>query len=34
MVLYTNRGLGVVGLPVRFFCRPEISVITLRSPRV
>lgn len=31
MALYTNRGLGVVGLPVRFFCRPEITVITLRS---
>lgn len=31
MVLYTNRGLGVVGLPVRFFCRPEITVLTLRS---
>jgi predicted MPP superfamily phosphohydrolase len=31
LVLYTNRGLGVVGLPIRFFCRPEITVITLRS---
>lgn len=29
MHVYTNRGLGVVGLPLRFFCRPEISVITL-----
>ena len=34
LVLYTNRGLGVVGLPVRFFCRPEITVITLRSLKV
>jgi predicted MPP superfamily phosphohydrolase len=33
LVLYTNRGLGVVGLPVRFFCRPEISVITLHPPK-
>jgi uncharacterized protein len=29
MHLYTNRGLGVVGLPLRFLCRPEITVITL-----
>jgi predicted MPP superfamily phosphohydrolase len=29
MYVYTNRGLGVVGIPVRFFCRPEITVITL-----
>lgn len=29
MVQYTNRGLGVVGIPVRFFCRPEITVFTL-----
>lgn len=27
--LYVNRGLGQVGLPVRFFCRPELSVFTL-----
>lgn len=27
---YTNRGLGTVGIPVRFFARPEISVFTLR----
>lgn len=29
MHLYTNRGLGVVGLPLRFLCRPEITVLTL-----
>lgn len=29
--LYTNRGLGVIGLPVRFRCPPELTVITLRS---
>lgn len=34
LVLYTNRGLGVVGLPVRFFCRPEITVITLRARKM
>ena len=27
---YTNRGLGTVGVPLRFFARPEISVFTLR----
>jgi predicted MPP superfamily phosphohydrolase len=31
MQLYTNRGIGVVGIPVRFFCRPEITVITLEG---
>lgn len=29
--VYTNRGLGVTGPPVRFFCRPEITVLTLRK---
>ncbi len=29
--LYTNRGLGMVFPPVRFNCRPEITLITLRS---
>jgi predicted MPP superfamily phosphohydrolase len=32
MVLYTNRGLGFVHLRLRFLCRPEITVFTLRSP--
>ena len=27
--LYTNRGIGTVGLPVRFNCPPEITLITL-----
>jgi predicted MPP superfamily phosphohydrolase len=31
MALYTNRGIGMVGLPVRFFARPEITVLTLLS---
>lgn len=28
--LYTNRGIGTVGLPVRFNCPPEITLITLK----
>jgi predicted MPP superfamily phosphohydrolase len=32
MILYTNRGLGFVHLRLRFLCRPEITVFTLRSP--
>jgi uncharacterized protein len=30
MTLYTNRGLGTVGLPIRLNCPPEITLITLR----
>jgi uncharacterized protein len=29
--LYVNRGLGTVGVPVRFDCPPEITLFTLRS---
>ncbi|MFQ5611736.1 MAG: metallophosphoesterase [Anaerolineae bacterium] len=29
MWLYTNRGLGMVGPPLRFNCRPEITELTL-----
>jgi uncharacterized protein len=29
--LYTNRGIGVVGIPVRFLCPPEIAIFTLRK---
>jgi predicted MPP superfamily phosphohydrolase len=29
--LYTNPGVGVITLPVRFDCPPEITVFTLRS---
>ncbi len=32
MYQYTNRGLGVMCLRFRLFCRPEITVFTLRSP--
>jgi len=30
MIQYTNRGLGTVAPMVRFNCRPEITVFTLR----
>jgi predicted MPP superfamily phosphohydrolase len=29
LTLYTNRGLGMMGLPIRFCCRPEITQFTL-----
>jgi predicted MPP superfamily phosphohydrolase len=29
--LYVNRGIGTVGAPVRFLCRPEITVFTLSA---
>jgi len=29
--LYVNRGIGTIGLPFRFDCPPEITVITLRT---
>lgn len=31
--LYVNRGLGAVGVPFRFDCRPELTLLTLRSPQ-
>ena len=31
--LYVNRGIGTVGVPFRFDCRPELTLITLRSAR-
>ena len=31
MQLYVNRGIGCVGLPIRFSCPPEITEITLRA---
>lgn len=27
--LYTNRGVGVTGIPVRFWCRPELTIHTI-----
>jgi predicted MPP superfamily phosphohydrolase len=29
--IYTNRGLGVWPIPYRFNCRPELTLITLRT---
>jgi uncharacterized protein len=29
MTLYTNRGIGVSQLPIRFMCRPELTLFTL-----
>lgn len=29
--LYVNRGIGAVGVPFRVLCRPELTLITLRS---
>lgn len=34
MIQYTNRGLGSVNLRLRFLCRPEITVFTLRPSAV
>jgi uncharacterized protein len=31
LTLYTNRGIGTVGIPVRFNCPPEITLLTLRG---
>jgi uncharacterized protein len=31
LTLYTNVGIGTIGLPVRFLCPPEITLITLRA---
>lgn len=33
MQLYVNRGIGSVGLPFRFDCRPEITHFTLRRQK-
>jgi predicted MPP superfamily phosphohydrolase len=31
LALYTNVGIGTIGVPVRFNCRPEITLLTLRQ---
>jgi uncharacterized protein len=31
MIQYTNRGLGSSGIPIRFNCRPEITIFTLKN---
>jgi uncharacterized protein len=33
LTLYTNPGLGTIEVPVRFDCPPEITLVTLRSPK-
>ncbi len=30
-MVYTTRGIGTSHIPIRFLCRPEITVLTLRS---
>lgn len=32
LMLYTNAGLGTVGVPARLNCPPEITLLTLRAP--
>ena len=31
LTLYTNVGIGTIGIPVRLNCRPEVTLLTLRS---
>jgi len=31
LTLYTNAGIGTIGMPVRFNCPPEITLFTLRA---
>ncbi len=31
MIQYTNRGLGMASIPIRFNCRPEITIFTLET---
>jgi hypothetical protein len=33
MQLYVNRGIGAVGVPFRFNCRPEITRFRLRAEK-
>jgi uncharacterized protein len=33
LTLYTNRGLGTIGVPIRFDCPPEITLIAIRTKR-
>jgi len=31
LTVYTNRGIGVIGVPMRMLCPPEITFVTLRA---
>ncbi|MWV46882.1 metallophosphoesterase [Paenibacillus sp. HJL G12] len=33
MPLYVNRGIGETHLPIRFLCKPELTIFTLRAGR-
>ncbi|MCF6157185.1 MAG: metallophosphoesterase [wastewater metagenome] len=33
-VMYVNKGIGISGLPVRFFARPEITLFTLTNKEI
>jgi hypothetical protein len=33
MWVYTNRGIGVIAPPVRFNCRPEVTLFSLTADR-
>ncbi|WP_106766853.1 metallophosphoesterase [Paenibacillus faecalis] len=34
LLLYVNRGIGTTGLPFRFLCKPELTMLTLRKKRI
>jgi predicted MPP superfamily phosphohydrolase len=31
LLVYTNRGIGTTNLPIRLFCRPEVTVFTIQA---
>jgi len=33
-LVFTSRGIGTVSLPIRFFCRPEVVLLTLKKAGV
>jgi predicted MPP superfamily phosphohydrolase len=32
--VYVSRGVGMIGIPVRFSCPPEIALLTLRKKEI
>ena len=32
--VYVSRGVGMIGIPVRFSCPPEIAILTLKKKDV